>query len=442
MGVMVNALARTPVHVSVGRMRPVAFVNPAGSKSHLLARRPRRPRFARVSRFFAGPKAMVLSCAPGSRSAPTVTLITRARSRTWHCTAWRVQVRAAGGLATWFEIDGGLMRAVQAGGAPGAAVRPLWAPGHHERFRRAQVRVRGARLKVSARLVGSLAAGTYHFTVKAQRGVSMTVSARLIFQSSLPAVYGLPALTTRYDYGVANHMPAQAVYLARHASDGLWVAAPYARYWVPLRNPRAPIRWTPVAAVARRFGLSQRNRRRRDFGPVATRYQEAPDVEADLAGLAGHVRLYERPFSGRGPANVAALFSPLIPPRVGHVWAERYRLIWSRQRRQGPRLVVVSTLIGGTARTGARKYVIDYARGTLPKNLPHSAITGHVRVRPLSFVTQNTWRFNPYTGGWRQVIQVLPIPGRTLHVRAWLTRGTQRISEIWEYDMLAPRISH
>lgn len=406
---------------------------------------PPSPRFVVVGRL-GGPLPLTLSCLPGSRLAPTVTMVTRGRSHSFHCTAWRVQGPAAGGLATWFEMVGGLVRAVPAGGAPGAGIRPLWAPGLPERFRKAWVRVQGARLQVTAELAGPLAEGRYRFTVRARPVLSLAVTARLIFRHPMGAAYGLPALVTRYDYGVANHMPARAVYLARHASDGLWMAGLKARYWVPLRNPRARLLWTPVTAVVSRFGLLQRNRRRRDFGPVATRYQDAPDVEVRLAGLPGHVRLNERPFGAqgraRGSGNVTALFMPLVRPPIGRLWVERFRVSWSRHRRRGRRLVVVQTLIGGTFRTGARKYVIDYARGALPLTLPHGAIRAHVRVRPLSFVTQNTWRFNPYTRGWRQVIQVLPVPGHTLHVRAWLTRGTHLISEIWAYDVLAPRISH
>ncbi len=412
---------------------------------HALVTSPLWPRFVVVGRS-SGRLPLTLSCAVGSRRAMTVTMVGQVRSRSWHCAAWRLQGPAPGGLATWFEMDGGLVRAVPAGGAPGAAARPLWAPGLKERFRRARISVQGARLRVAATLTGPLATGSYRFTVEAGRALSMAVTARLIFQGPLPAVYGLPALTTRYDYGVANHMPALAVYLARHASDGLWMAGPKAHYWVPLRNPRAPLLGMPASAVVSRFGLLQRNRRRRDFGPVATCYQNAPDVEARLVGLRGQVGLREQPLRDRGRGagygNVAALFMPLVRPPVGRPWVEQYQLIWSRHRRRTSRLVVVSTLIGGSFRTGARKYVIDYARGALPLHLPHSAITGHVRVRPLSFVTQNTWRFNPYTGGWRQVIQVLPVPGRTLHVRAWLTRGRHLISEVWAYDILAPRVSH
>ncbi len=349
-------------------------------------------------------------------------------------------------LATWFEMTGGLVRAVPAGGAPGAGVEPLWAPGLPERFHKARIWVQGTHLHVTAELAGSLAAGRYRFTVQARPVLSMDVTARLIFHRSLPAASGLPALVTRYDYGVANHMPAQAVYLARHASDGLWMAGPKAHYWVPLRNPRALLLWAPAATVVSRFGLLQRNRRRRDFGPVATRYPDAPDVETHLVGIRGQVQLSEQPLRGQGKGhgygNVAALFTPLVKPAIGRAWVERYRLIWSWHRRRSRRLVVVSTLIGGTFRTGARKYVIDYARGALPLKLPHGVVRDHVQVRPFSFVTQNTWRFNPYTRGWRQVIQVLPVPGRTLRVRAWLTCGTHLISEIWAYDILAPRISH
>lgn len=415
------------------------------ARRHMPVGRPFHPRFVVVGRV-KGPSPRTLSCVLGSRLAPTVTMRVRGRSRTWHCTAWRVQGPVPGGLATWFEMAGGRVRALPAGAAPGAAVRPLWASKLRERFRAARIRAQGARLHVTAELAGPLADGSYRFTVQARPVLSMAVTARLIFHHPLPAAFGLPALVTRYDYGVANHMPAKAVYLARHASDGLWMAGLKARYWVPLRNPRAPLLWTPVAAAVSRFGLLQRNRRRRDFGPVATRYQDAPDVEARLTDIRGHVRLREQPWRARGRArghgNIAALFRPLARPPIGRPWVERFHLVWSRHRRRSRRLVVVQTLIGGTFRTGARKYVIDYARGALPHTLPHGAIRAHVRVRPLTFVTQNTWRFNPYTGGWRQVLQVLPVPGRTLHVRAWLTCGSHLMSEIWAYDVLAPRISH
>jgi glucans biosynthesis protein len=104
--------------------------------------------------------------------------------------------------------------------------------------------------------------------------------------------------------------------------------------------------------------------------------------------------------------------------------------------------VVVSSLIGGNADTGARKYVIDYAGGPLEGRLPIGAVAGSVRVRPDTFVTQDAVGFNPYTGGYRQVVQVMPVPGRTVQVRAWLDLGGQVISEIWRYALFTPRVAH
>ncbi|MHB8354443.1 MAG: glucan biosynthesis protein, partial [Burkholderiales bacterium] len=290
---------------------------------------------------------------------------------------------------------------------------------------------------------GRSANGAYRFEIESRQSVRMTVKTTLFFRQR-PRIFGIPALASLYDYGVGNHMPVQALYLARHTSDGLLIQTAHAAYWAPLRNPQSLYEHVFVSPAVRKFGLWQRDRRARYYGAQKGRYQDAPNVWAHIPRhLQGHVILKEWPARADDHDNIVAAFVPLVKPQVQTAFTASYRIDWTRHDR-GRAMIshVVSTLIGGNAVTGARKYVIDYAGGPLRAAGAQAIIRGKVRVRPDTFITQDTVGFNPYTGGWRQVIQVLPLAGQYVHVKAWLTFDHHLASEIWEYDVFPPHRSH
>ena len=387
-----------------------------------------------------------LSCALGHRPMIAVTMIDKGQPHTWRCAAVGLRGSGPRGAAPdLFELQGSTFCAIPVGAAAGVQALAFWGGrGARSTFRHVWIASRGRTWLVSALLVGDVASGAYRFTIRGQKTIRMIVKATLFFRHRPPRVWGIPALASLYDYGISNHMPVQALYPARHKSDGLWVQTPKTAYWAPLRNPRAAFCMRFFLSTVRAFGLLQRDRTARYYGTQRARYQDASNAWVRIPkGLQGHVVLREWPTKAGHYDNIVASFVPMVRPLAHKAWTVSYQLIWTRQNpTQASVAAVVSTLIGGDAPTGARKYVIDYAGGPLPALGAHASIAGEVQVRPDTFVAQNTVRFNPYTGGWRQVIQVLPLADHNLHVKAWLTLHHHLLSEFWEYDILRPRISH
>ena len=371
-------------------------------------------------------------CASGTREPLRVTL---PKGLTRRCAAMRVTMRAAGGQrVTWLAMSHGSFWARPLAASRGVVVRAL---GDRGVFRRVALAVQGGRLMAVAAASAPGAQARYHLTVSGRRVVRMAVSEQAFYRDTAIARRDRPALAGFYDFGVGTGMPEAALDPARHNADGLWLADARGHSWVPLRNPRHP--WLQVYGPGvRAFGLLQRDRARRNYGAHTARLQDAPDVIVRGFGHWAHVALRERPMASGAAPNVWVTFGPRAAKR------ERlhYRLAWTRTlAHRYDRAIVVSTLMGGNVQSGARMYVIDYAKGPVARRLSDRVIVGEVRVRPDTFVTQDTVRYNPYTRGYRQVLQILPVPGRAVRVRAWLAVRGARVSEFWRYVLRAPRVA-
>lgn len=361
------------------------------------------------------------------------------------CAALHIQhsLGRARGSATVLGLRGGAFWAQPVGTSRGTEAE-AWvaASGSPAAFTRVVLTEIHGSLRVLAHLAGALGEGRYRFVIRGVRTVRMAVTARLWGRGPTP--HGeTPALVSLYDYGVGGPMPVSAVHLARHAADGVWVRTAKAAYWEPLRDPRRPWSGAVGSGPVRAFGLLQRDRKARYYGRGPTGGPNAPDVRVYLkTQLRGRVRVSERPAWSTRAQNILAAFVPRARPEGRAGWPLRFVLVWSKTPALRPRWArVVDTLVGGNAKTGARKYVIDYAGGVLGPQDPRTALVGHVHVRPDTFVTQDTVGFNPYTGGWRQVIQVLPVADHTVHIEAWLTLWGRAVSEVWSESLLATRIS-
>ncbi len=387
----------------------------------------------------AGRPARAVWCLPGGAGSVRVAIALGHHESYRRCRALRVTTRAAGRqTATLFGLAGGSFWARPVGASRGVTLRALGPQGV---FRKVTLATGGGRLFVSAQAWTRAAHARYSIRISGVHAVRMAVREAVRYGRIARGMRDRPALAAFYDYGVANHMPAAAVDLARHDADGLWLKEARSISWLPLRNPPRP--WSRTYGISvRGFGLWQRDRARRYYGVHAAREQDAPDVFVRWTGRGGLVVLRERPSAGCGGANVRAVFVPGAMRARAHGWLAHYRLAWERSpAHPAPVAAVVSTLIGGSARAGTRKYVIDYAGGALTRRFPVGAVVGRVHVQPDSFVTQDTVGFNPYTGGYRQVIQVMPVPGRSVHVRAWLDLHGHVASEIWRYALFAPRVA-
>ncbi len=425
----------------VGAWRSQAF---AFDRVVALATPPRPPsrgvtQGVRLARF-KGVPARSVWCLPGGPRALRATVALGRRKVDGRCRALRVIGHtAAGRAATLCAMTGGALWARPAGASRGVAMRVL---GPHGAFRRVALAVDGRRLLVSAQVRARATQAHFWIRISGVRRIRMVVTEDVRTRTGAGGVRDRPMLSAFYGYGIGGSMPAAAVDPARHDADGLWLDGARSMSWLPLRNPPRP--WSRAyGSAVRGFGLCQRDRATRDYGVHAAREQDAPDVWVRWAGRGGPVIVRERPSAGSGRPNIGAVFMPGGVHVTGHGWAGHYRLLWGRSPAHPESVAaVVSSLIGGNADTGARKYVIDYAGGPLKGRFPIGAVTGGVRVRPDTFVTQDTVGFNPYTGGYRQVVQVMPVPGRTVQVRAWLKLHGRGVSEIWRYVLFAPRVAH
>lgn len=386
------------------------------------------------------PATGTLTCLGGLQTTMTVTVVGHG-AHPEHCRGLLLRWGAAGLPPAILRMQGARFGVIPAGASAGAQLQVVGAS-KGETFRAVRVAAAGRRLVIWARLTG-LATGVYRMIVEGRRSVRVRVRTTLVFRRPpLPGFEG-PALVSFYDYGVANPMPLKALYPARHASDGLLVDTGRGPVWMPLRNPETAFFVQAVTGFVRGWGLLQRNRSAHDYGDTQARYADAANLWLrPRKAQRGRVTLLAEPLGATGPDNVKVLFIPSSPVTIGRPITERYDLIWQRKDPpEGNRARVVSTLIGGDAKTGARKYVIDYARGALPPPTAQHKPRGRVRVTPDTFVTQDTVGYNPYTRGWRQVIQVQPIPGQRLSIQAWLGGLHRPLSELWEYTLDAPRIS-
>ncbi len=373
-------------------------------------------------------QAVRLVCRPG----PGMRLNTP--DRAFPCARVALQARHSG--ATLLALTPRAFYAVPAHASRGPRVLAA-PPGSHGRFTRVRVGLAAGRWQVRARLRSRSFAARYRLRVSGVRVVRVQVAAHVIItraSTRLP----MPVLATAYTDGLAHPLPAGAVFPDRHLSDGLFVRAARS-LWMPLRNPRQRRVFRARVAALRGFGFRETDRRTALFGQRAQ--ARAADASVRLATRPRATMVLAADPAGRGARDNVTAYAASGPLARGTIVRARYTVTW---RLRGPRprpgrARVVSVLIGGDAVSGARKYVIDETQAGLS---PKAHVTAHVRVTPWGFVTQDGAHFNPFTPGWRQVIQVLPEPGVRLRIAAWLTHRGLRISPVFSYAILPLRVSH
>ncbi|MDA8390038.1 MAG: glucan biosynthesis protein [Gammaproteobacteria bacterium] len=351
-------------------------------------------------------------------------------ARTVRCARVRV-ITGGPDPAVLLALHGAYFSARPAGGPAGTRAALLW-PAAGAPFTHLWVGTGAASLRVYGLLAGPAATGAVRLIVRAKAGVSMAVR-MTVFVRNARKISGFFPLRSMYWYGRANHVPAQALYPAAHDADGVLVQTAAHAIWQPLADPWRVRTVRLARRSAHAFGLLQRDRAFNHYESLQARYQDRPSVWVVLrAPVTGHVLLREAPWCQQ--RNIVVYWHP--PRRVvSAVFAAQSTLYWGR-RRHRHRGRVMATLMGGDAASGDFKYVIEYQGGRLDR-LPVSAVRAHVAVVPHTTVVEDRLERNPYTGGFRQVIQVAPAARRVLHLRAWLSAAGRVVSEIWQYQAAA-----
>lgn len=274
--------------------------------------------------------------------------------------------------------------------------------------------------------------GAYTFRVLPGVSTIIEVSAALFARKTIRKL-GVAPLTSMYFFGKKD---------ARfddfrpevHDSDGLSIVnGKEERLWRPLVNPAKGQVSVFGDENPRGYGLLQRDREFVTYEDLESRYEQRPSlwVEPSEGWGKGGVYLLELPSNTEYDDNIVAYWVPEEPFSAGDSRKFRYRLHWSMEppdEFEGER--VIRTSSGKCARPGARRFVVDYARGRSP------AAAGEVEADLK--LSSGTFRNlvidkNPVTGGYRVFFDVIPTHRKLVEMRCFLKSGTTRLSETWSY---------
>lgn len=289
-----------------------------------------------------------------------------------------------------------------------------------------------------ALLNGKSLTGAYRFRIKPGAPTVVDVRATVFLRHPVEQL-GLAPLTSMFFYGTGTHKPANQAVPAIHDSNGLLIKNQDDQWtWRPLRNPHK-VRTTrfPTQDLLG-FGLLQRDRRSKDYKDSQARYARRPSlwIQPQTHWGPGHVTLVELPTDNSYMDNIVAFWTPAHQPTPGQPLQLRYRMSWRLRPVASSVGRVVSTLVGGNEKTGAAKYVIDYAGGKLASVDADTPPEGWVKTRPDTAVNENRVEPNPYTGGWRQVIQVMPRKNALVYIHAGLRgKHKQPLTETWSFSL-------
>lgn len=295
---------------------------------------------------------------------------------------------------------------------------------------------KGARqVTVYALLDSPSIAGAYRFIVNPGKQTVVDVKA-VLFPRKKIAKLGIAPLTSMYYYGVGNHKPAGNAFEAAHDSDGLLIHAASGQWiWRPLKNPHGVLDNTFQVKHVKGFGLMQRDRNPKHYAGTGLDYANRPSAWITPEGVwpKGRVELISFHTTGQNVDNVVAFWNPDETIKPGKALHLRYRIHWQgAQPVRSTKGRVIATRIGANQKTGAKKFVIDFAGGPL-KHLPAKADIKSELDAGGDKVTENRVEHNSETGGWRLVMQVVPKGKQPNTVRARLMRKGKPVTETWNY---------
>jgi periplasmic glucans biosynthesis protein len=300
------------------------------------------------------------------------------------------------------------------------------------------------RIVIFALLEGPSLAGAFRIEAGEDHRVVLDIDAVLFTRKDIGRL-GLAPLSSMFWYGKHNRTQGTDWRPELHDSDGLaiWTGTGE-RLWRPLNDPSA----TRVSAFAdvnpRGFGLLQRDRSFADYQDDSVFYERRPSVWIEPLGHwgAGAVQLIELPTEDETNDNIVACWVPREPIRAGAEHRFGYRLHWLAEEPYPPvvgHVIATRTGVGGVPGQkrppGRRKFVIDFAGGTLAQFVRESG------VEPV--VTASAGRIvEPYalpivgTGHWRCVFDLDSEATDPIELRCYLRRAGNALTETWLYQYL------
>lgn len=287
---------------------------------------------------------------------------------------------------------------------------------------------------VHALLDSSSVSGAYTFRILPGASTVMEVSVSLFARKTVEKL-GVAPLTSMYLFG-RNDRRFDDFRPEVHDSDGLSIVTGHGeRLWRPLLNPAKGQVSVFGDENPRGYGLLQRDREFATYGDLESRYEERPSlwVEPSQGWGKGAVYLLELPSNIEYNDNIVAYWVPERPFPAGESKKIGYRLHWSMEPPdEFDAGRVVRTSSGKCKRPGARRFVVDFARGPLAglaDNVPVSADLALSSGTHRNLVVQRI----PATRGFRVFFDVVPARHGLVEMRCFLTNGATRLSETWSY---------
>ncbi len=303
-------------------------------------------------------------------------------------------------------------------------------------------------ITIYALLDGASISGAYQFVVKPGKDTVVEVKSTLFLRKKVVKL-GIAPLTSMFFYGEnTNQPPVNDFRPEVHDSDGLQITMGTGEWvWRPLKNPGALINNWFHTINPKGFGLFQRDRDFDHYQDLEAHYEKRPSAWIKTLGTWGEgwVELIQTPSVSEYADNINVLWVPATLPEPGQPISFNYQMNWhysQEVRHVGARVVATRTADGRTPL--ARKFIVDFEGGLLPKIPANRALTAVVTVDSRVRLVEQQLQKNDITNGWRLVFEVnvdsavllekiLEGKEPAIELRAFLKDGEEVLSETWTY---------
>ncbi len=298
-------------------------------------------------------------------------------------------------------------------------------------------------VSVFALLDSPSVAGAYHFEFHPGVPTSVDVDARLFARTDVGKL-GVAPLTSMFHYGENRTMFFDDFRPEVHDSDGLQMLTQSGEWiWRPLTNPTHLSISSLLDENPQGFGLMQRDREFGNYHDVEANYHRRPSfwVKPLSEWGKGRVELVEIPSQSETNDNIVAYWVPEQPLRKGEEARFRYSLTSLDAFPAGHSLAhVASTRIGWAAipgqdkppPTSERQFVVDFTGADLDRLAADIPLEASLSVSSGQTRDLHVVRL-PAGNGWRVSFKLTPEKQDAVDMRLYLSWGTQRLSEVWNY---------
>jgi glucans biosynthesis protein len=309
------------------------------------------------------------------------------------------------------------------------------------------------RITVYALLDSTSVTGAYEFIIKPGKETIIYVKETVFMRKAVEKL-GIAPLTSMFFYGEntsTSQRPVDDFRPEVHNSDGLLMSFSTGEWlWHPLVNPHTLIINSFNTVNPTGFGLMQRDTNFTSYQDLETRYENMPSVWITPWGKwgTGHIELIQIPTTGELNDNIIAFWAPEKQLGAGTSISFSYTMSWQHpDKKLPPAGRVISTYTAKGKTDEMKKFVIDFAGGSLDALPADKALAASVTVDNNAQLVEQQLFKNQVTGGWRLVFQIHPADQsgvdrvlkqkrQPIELRAFLKDGKNILTETWSYTYL------